>query len=368
VICDDVRLARNGSQVELSARVRREGAEPFRLWYRFPAKYGRAIRTDGSPFVAALMMVCMALGETLRIDAPVSSQLLRASESLMEVLHRWWPQLAVIPIEAPVRRTVRSGFRRRPAATFFTLGVDSYYTLLKNADGGVWGTPPIGALLFVNGFDVRLHNAELLAEVDTNLRRAARATGTEVIAIDTNLRDLTDPLVLWTHYHGSALASVGLALENMFEAIYVAASCSCDDLFAWGSHPMIDPLWSTEKTRFIHDGCELRRGQKVARIADVPVVQATLRSCWENRDNHYNCGVCEKCLRTMGLLVAAGALEWMETFPHDYPLEALADIDWSDHRVATRFGKVLDALPDDERCRPLREALLRYTVPFESRD
>ncbi len=367
LIVDDIMVARQGSWVELSARVRRDGARrPFRLWYRFPVRYRRTLRSDGSAFLAALMMPSMALGEPLRVEAPVSGQLLRQSESLMRIFHGWWPELEVIPIEAPRRRRMSRPPRRR-AAAFFTLGVDSFYTLLKNADGGVWGTPPIGSLIFVVGFDVKARKKQLLAQIEGNLQRVATATGTEVLEVETNLRELSDGIVSWNQYHGSALASVAIALERAFEAIYTASSGSFDDPFPWGSHPLTDPLWATESMRYIHDGTERRRADKITSIASVPIVQATLRSCWENRGNRYNCGECEKCLRTMGALFGVDALEATETFPDSYPLDALERIDWTP-RVRTRFGHVLDVLPDDARCRPLREAILSHAGPLEKQD
>jgi len=39
-----------------------------------------------------------------------------------------------------------------------------------------------------------------------------------------------------------------------------------------------------------------------------------LRVCWENRFGRYNCGVCEKCIRTMLNLEAAGMIEKCKSF------------------------------------------------------
>jgi len=355
-----------GSSAELSALVTTHAAEkPFRVWYRFPAEYARYLRPSGSPFVAAMLMPAMALGEPLEIDAPVSARLLAQSRHLMDVFHSWWPELSKIEVTA--NGTQRApGWRlgRRPSACFFSLGVDSYSTLLSNLDGSAYGTEPISSLIFVGGFDVRLRKESLLAEIDASLEKTAVATGTKPLRVDTNLRTFADRIVTWNQYHGSAMASVAIALERAFRTVYIASSYSYVDLAPWGSHPIPDPLWSTERLTFIHDGCKYCRAEKIARIAEVPVVQQTLRACWENRGERYNCGECEKCLRTMTVLEGLGVLERYDTFPHALDLDKLVDCDWTNPRVRRRFELVLDVVPDSPRNRALRDAIRRHLEPY----
>src|SRR5262249_59102310 len=53
----------------------------------------------------------------------------------------------------------------------------------------------------------------------------------------------------------------------------------------------------------------------------------SLRVCWENPDGAYNCGRCEKCLRTMINLLIAGALDRCPTFPLPLDPVRVADLD-----------------------------------------
>jgi hypothetical protein len=367
---DDIKIRPMGSRVELSARITAaSAAEPFQLWYRFPAEYRRYLRASGSPFLAAMLMPAMALGEPLEIGVAVSAPLLQQQARLQDIFHSWWPKLSTVKVRASsVERAPLWRFGRRPSACFFSLGADSYYTLLENLDGSAYGTSAISTLLYVGGFDVRLSNEKLLTEVDEALDDAGRATGTKVLRVDTNLRDFTDRLVSWNEYHGSAMASVGIALERAFDSLYIASSWSYVDLAPWGSHPVPDPLWSTSRLEFIHDGCKFSRAQKISRIASVPVVQRTLRTCWENRGNRYNCGTCEKCLRTMAVLSGLGVLEQFATFPDTMPLEALMDVNWVDPNVRRYFELVLDEIPDILGNRELRDAIQRHLQPYASED
>jgi hypothetical protein len=64
-----------------------------------------------------------------------------------------------------------------------------------------------------------------------------------------------------------------------------------------GSHPLTDPLWSTEAVEIVHDGAEARRTEKILRIVDDAEALDNLRVCFD--DMNTNCGRCAKCLRKM---------------------------------------------------------------------
>lgn len=150
-----------------------------------------------------------------------------------------------------------------------------------------------------------------------------------VVPAATNVRDFAIQFVDWGFlYFGAALASVGLTLEDIFEKVYVASSFSYDQILPWGSHPALDPLWSTERVSIIHDGCEARRVDKTRFIAQFPVVTDTLRVCTYRplSGSIYNCGLCEKCLRTMVGLHIAGALHKCRTLPNSIDLRILRRI------------------------------------------
>src|SRR5207237_184203 len=174
-------------------------------------------------------------------------------------------------------------------------GLDSFYTLLKHRE-------EITHLILVHGFDMELRAVRRREQVANVLKRAAADLGKPLIEVETNLRAFADRYVGWSeHYFGSALASVALLLSGVLGKVYVGASFTEEVSvpMPWGSHPHLDPLWSTEATKIVFDGMECGRPAKAARIADSEVALHSLRVCWESPDGTYNCGRCEKCLRTM---------------------------------------------------------------------
>jgi hypothetical protein len=80
-------------------------------------------------------------------------------------------------------------------------------------------------------------------------------------------------------YQGAALASVGLLFQHLFHKVLIPATFSYSDLPPWGSHPLLDPLWSTEVTDFEHDGAEAMRVDKAAYVSRHETAMTWLRVC-----------------------------------------------------------------------------------------
>ena len=132
-------IIEEGDIVKVSADV-----DGFRLWYRVPKSY--TISRTGDAFLVSALLPAMRQGEKLEIDQSltVSPKLLKNISLLQEIFHSWNPQkLKIIPISASMAPTesLNSG-----AMSFFSGGVDSMYTFLKNSD-------EITHAVFMNGFD-----------------------------------------------------------------------------------------------------------------------------------------------------------------------------------------------------------------------
>jgi hypothetical protein len=168
--------------------------------------------------------------------------------------------------------------------------------------------------------------------------------GKRLIEVETNARELLDPYGNWgTHTHGSALASVAHALSGVVRKAYIPSSFDRGERFAWGSHPLLDPLWSSEALEVVHDDTTVTRFHKTATIAGSNVALAHLRVCWENRDNAYNCGRCEKCVRTMLTLRLAGALDRCPTFDAALDLSVIERLPVTTPARRTFYLEILEA-------------------------
>lgn len=324
MIVEEVARTRSGEGWELSGLIRSPSyLEGQRL--RFAVTSGKPdwLPNAGDAFLAALLMPAMALREDLVVRAPVSRRLMRSALTVMDIYAAWWPELQPVRIDA-----VHSPTPLRQMGTqvglFFTCGVDCFYTLLKDVgQDEVPGHEPIAYLVFAN---FEQQSGPEYEHLRTRIGRVASATGRRTLTVDTNLRELFDPIVSWSSYHGAALASVALALQGLLGRCLIAASDHYCHLPPLGSHPILDHLWSTESLEIVHDGAEATRTDKIERqLASSRLAMENLSVCWVSKPAH-NCGVCEKCLRTMVALELAGALGRCNTLPATLNLEMLSTV------------------------------------------
>jgi hypothetical protein len=267
--------------------------------------------TSGDPFLAGFLIPCMHEKEDLKIEAPVSKLLLNNIKIIQNIMTNWYPELEKIKI---IHNNFSNYSSKRNdksvCSCFFSGGVDSSYTLLKHEH-------TITHLILIHGFDIKLKNKELWSKAINNTKKISRELGKHIIVVRTNIRTLTDKKhATWGKkyngdfwgkiLHGSLLASVGLCLQNNLDFILIASGGGTQkDLGPWGSHPDLDSLWSTEGLKFKRDVLETRTN-KIEYISDYPLILNNLRVCYQDKRDKINCGVCEKCIRTIITLKLSG--------------------------------------------------------------
>lgn len=257
--------------------------------------------------LAAALPIAMALGGTLQFDAPVSPRILQSVSTIQEIFAAFTGG-KLKPVAVSAQPAPAGGRRNENVGLFFSGGVDSLYSLIKHRD-------TITHLVLVQGFDIRLDQEELFSLTLAAAQKVAAAFGKQLIVVRTNVRKLSAPYMDWGIYHGAALAMAGHALSPILGTCIIAATYTYANSHYRGSHPLLDPLWSSETVSFVHDGLEANRIQKLALIAGNQAALSALRVCWES-EREYNCGHCEKCLRTMTALLALGKLDACPTLPH----------------------------------------------------
>lgn len=296
------------------------------------------------------LLPAMAARENLHIRGEVSAKLARNVEAIQDLLHAFDSNLKKVAVtfdETSARETAARG-----SAAFFSGGVDSFYTALKNRE-------QLSALIFVRGFDIDSSRTELFDVVIPPLRDASESLGLALVEVETNIRDVFDGFVDWTYFgHGAVQAALGLALEPQFGRILLAGPYSYRHLTIIGSHPMLDPMWSSDQVEIVHDGAEMPRVGKIRAIADSQTAQRALRVCYYNTPSvMYNCGQCFKCIMTAAILQSLGLEESFKSFPRRIDPAEVLGIDTSDPIVRARYEDILRDLPDDDRSLALRMVL-----------
>jgi hypothetical protein len=307
-------LRRHDDVAEVSCKLT-VGAASHDVFYRTSAPIDSP---HAEPFLCLSLIPSMQTGENVVSQTPISAKMIESLPRIQNIFAGWYPELHRFESRMPSRAVKHP--EQRGVGCFFSGGVDSFYSVLRHAE-------EIDTVIFAHGFDVPLSNTALRHRVSTALRAAAAALGKRLIEVETNAREFLDHYGNWgKHTHGSALASIAHLLAQHVRKVYVPSSGTRDEDLPWGSHPAVDGLWSSEAVEIVHDDDTVTRFDKVREIAKSDVALAHLRVCWENRDNAYNCGRCEKCMRTMMMLRLAGGLDRCGTFDTALDLAAVAQL------------------------------------------
>jgi hypothetical protein len=320
-------------------------------------------RTGADPFVAIALLPAMVLGAELRVEGPVAPETIEAANRVQWLLARWFPQLRPIHVEAPPRLSER---RAAGVLSLFSGGVDSFYSALE-------GRGRLTHLLFVHGFDVPLKAQALRVQVAGALRSAATELGLPLLEMETNARDFTDHYVSWDFANGAAITAAAMTLRSVVGEVTIPSSGevlppSQPTNPVWGSHPELDPLWTTTEQVFVHQATRTGRLAKMQLLVTSDTAMRYLRVCWQNAGGMYNCGRCEKCLRTMAGLRVLNASDRCPRFDSVLDIAAISRLpitvpdslfwcELKDAAVASGDGSLAAAIKTALRYRQIRAAV-----------
>ncbi len=207
--------------------------------------------------------------------------------------------------------------KRNNKALFFSLWVDSFYTLYKNS---------IKDLIFINWFDIKNNDKELFNLVKEKINNLCIKNNYNKIIIETNLRNFTEKFCSWNYIFGSWLASIWL-LINDYESYYISSWMEDNICYPWWSHINLDYLWWDWINNFIHYWNWIPRKKKIEFISKYDDIYNYLRVCWKNFNNKYNCWECEKCIRTMFDFCQINKLDQFKILPKKFDIWLLDKIE-----------------------------------------
>jgi len=326
---EGLRTERNGDRARVAATVTWEDCDrkKYDLFFETEEAFAADLTCNPHAFLIGCIIPAMHYGEKrVVIDAEVCPALSEGLRTAMCWLRHWYypPEKEIVTIEAKAQSNLPSPRTPERAGLFFSGGIDSFATLRSNRINFPLGHPwSIKDGLLVYGLEQDI--PEIFEYVKEPLLHAAAAAGVTLIPVYTNLyleyrqEDAGNKWSFWYYeFMGASLAAIAHAFSSRLTAVSIASDLDIPNQKPHGSHPVLDPNYSSIDLRILHDGITLSRFSKTRLIADWDVALQHLRVC--NKYQLYqpgrlNCGKCEKCVRTMLSLVALEALDKTDAFP-----------------------------------------------------
>lgn len=342
---------------------------PMRLEFAVEGRAAADLTADPNAFALIAAVPAFQAGEArVAITGAMSPRLRDGVTVATRLLGEWWG-----PPRRPLDLEPSDGFRpARPAerprtALFLSGGIDSLCALRLNRRDYPLGHPDaIQDALFVYGLDIGIpgtgdQNPFFQRALDA-LRPVAAEADLEIVVVRTNLRELGHDVVSWPdQWVAAATTALAHGLSSRLTRVLLAASLHLPDLAPCGSHPLLDPCYSTEALQVVHEGAHRSRLEKIGVVAQWPTALASLRVCYQELapDGPLNCGRCLKCVRTMLGLLVHGALEAVQTFPlRDVTPDMIEQTRMESARNFVFYRSVLDPLERRGR-RDLADAIRR---------
>lgn len=298
------------------------------IYFETSQEFAQDLTCNPHAFLVACIMPAMRHGEKrVFIDAAICPELRNGLMTAMSWMRQWYePGRKLVQIESKTKSYLPKPRPPERAGFFFSGGVDSLATLRANR----LDFPPEHPRSIKDGlliYGLEVEDPEVFQQVVSSMSEIAQDADVRLIPVSTNVRHLDEDWGFWgKEFQGAVLAAVAHALSQRITLVTIPSSFDIAHLYPYGSHPLLDPNYSSSDLRIQHDSILLSRLAKTRLVADWDVALQNLRVCNKTEQllpGALNCGECEKCLRTMTGLIALRMLDKTRAFPKVDVSEAL---------------------------------------------
>lgn len=294
------------------------------VWFKVDKKYEDYLCFErGDAYVIAVLNYAMRNHHDIISEAPLSEDLYyNIDKYLVDAIAQYnkgfyRPQIMAEVTSEPLPCAGAVG-------TGISCGVDSLHAL-ANQTAMKFKKHNITHLTFNNvGSHGEGEHAEKLYKARLERPQSfAKEYGFEFVASDSNLQNVVEQNHFKSHTYSSMFAVY--CLQKLYSVYYYASSGYKYHEFrlyelpgsSCGSYEMLSlPLLSTHNLRIYSEGEGMTRMEKLKTVVNYTPSYKYLNVCLKEG---YNCGTCEKCVRTLLGLDALGALDhYAEVFDIDY--------------------------------------------------
>jgi hypothetical protein len=321
------------------------------IFFATEEKYAESISCNPNAFLVACILPAMHHGEKrVRVGGKICPELKENLFDVMGWLRHWFEPNYIFPlIEAETISRLENFTSPNKTGFFISGGIDSLAVLRANRLNYPLTHP--GSFkygLLIHGQNIESDNRlSTFKKAFADLSVLAKDAQIELIPVYTNIRNIEPSSEFFHISHGALLAAIAHAFVNCFNTISIAATGDIPTLSLvnkriikpHGSHPLIEPYFSSRELRIRYDGLSFSRIDKMRLIADWDVALQNIRVCEPNWPGE-NCGRCEKCVRTMLALLALGLIDKTKAFQqNDLSAELVKKIHIPKPSTSGGYGK-----------------------------
>ena len=320
---ENLKSETNGNLARVAATVLWENSDrpTQEIYFETTKAFAQDLSCNPHAFLVACIMPAMRHGEErVFIDAEICPELRNGLITAMSWIRYWYgADRKLVEIEAKTKSHLPTPRTQERAGFFFSGGIDSLTTLRTNRlDFPLEHPGSFKDGLLIYGIE-RGEEPEFFKQVVSSMSEIAQDADIRLIPAYTNIRHLDEDSAFWgKEFQGAVLSAVAHAFSQRFTTVTIPSSFDIFNLYPYGSHPLLDPNYSSSDLRIRHDSILLSRFAKTKLVADWDVALQNLRVCNRKeliKPGALNCGKCEKCIRTMTGLLALGMLDKTRTFP-----------------------------------------------------
>ncbi len=310
---------KNGNYTKVAATVIWEDCDrpTQELYFETTTELANSLTCNPHAFLVAGIIPAMHHGEKrIYLDAEICPELQAGLMMAMGWLRQWYhSDRQLVSIEAKTKSDFTwPQFQR--AAFFFSGGIDSLATLRVNRlDFPLEHPRSFKDGILILGLEGHEIEGQLAGQHLSLLSELAIDAKIDLLPVYTNIRNLDRDLEFWhNEFQAALLSAVAHAFSARLTDVTIASSEYAPFVVPYGTHPLLDPNYSSQNLRIRHDSVLLSRLDKTKIIAEWDAGLQNLKVCTRNQYEDLNCGRCEKCLRTMTALEAIGMLEKTTAF------------------------------------------------------
>ncbi len=256
--------------------------------------------------VLAVFPFAMQRGANIRCEGRVSREQIERLEELQDawaLLHpdRFQKISVVADEEVELPKPAN-----RDAVVAYSGGLDATFAVHAHRRGLLGRRQDnLRVAVMIHGFDIRLDRLAAFARAAEIGGNILKGYDVPLTTVRTNWRELRAP---WEQSFMFGVASVLQQFSGTVSRGVIAADQAyAGEVLGWGSNSVTNPLVGNSGFPIDFTGAGYTRTNKARALRGEHSVLENLRVCYQNPDNAFNCGRCEKCVRTKLNFMVSGA-------------------------------------------------------------